>query len=74
MNIDELDNNRRIKVSYCLLCDASAGGENSFLRWLGDLQRDGKVELSLGSCKCDGAPPNLNWKIAFDAKDDESGK
>ena len=41
MQTDELDNNEHIKLSYCLLCDASVtGGENSFLRGLGKLQRE----------------------------------
>tara|TARA_R110000737_G_scaffold87055_3_gene119724 strand:+ start:102 stop:332 length:231 start_codon:yes stop_codon:yes gene_type:complete len=66
MNTGELDKGDRIKLSYCLVCDASmSGGENSFLRGLGELQRQQKVDLSLESCDCEDALPNMLWKIQY---------
>ena len=75
MITDELDDANLIKLSYCLLCDASVtGGENSFLRGLGELQRQQKVDLLLETCDCEDALPNMLWEIQFSTeKDVESG-
>lgn len=66
MTVESSENNNVFRLSYCIICDASStGGENSFLRNLGELQREQKVELSLGSCDCEDALPNMLWKIKF---------
>jgi hypothetical protein len=76
MKTEELDDSNLIKLSYCLLCDASVtGGENSFLRGLGELQRQQKVDLLLESCDCEDVPANMLWRIQFSTEGDtESGK
>ena len=66
MTIESSENNNVFRLSYCIICDASStGGENSFLRSLGELQREQKVELSLESCDCEAALSNMLWKIKF---------
>ena len=66
MTIETQENDDVFRLSYCIICDASStGGENSFLRSLGELQREQKVELSLVSCDCEDALPNMLWKIKF---------
>tara|TARA_Y100000310_G_scaffold294604_1_gene325215 strand:+ start:147 stop:356 length:210 start_codon:yes stop_codon:yes gene_type:complete len=66
MTVEASENNNVFRLSYCIICDASStGGENSFLRSLGELQREQKVELSLESCDCEDALPNMLWKIKF---------
>tara|TARA_R110002096_G_scaffold145625_1_gene303477 strand:+ start:123 stop:332 length:210 start_codon:yes stop_codon:yes gene_type:complete len=66
MTSEAPENDNVFRLSYCLLCDApSQGGENSFLRGLGALQEDRKIELSLESCECKDAIPNMLWRIQF---------
>tara|TARA_R110000824_G_scaffold182013_1_gene362900 strand:- start:369 stop:578 length:210 start_codon:yes stop_codon:yes gene_type:complete len=66
MTIEASENDNVFRLSYCILCDASsAGGENSFLKSLGELQRKQKVELSLGTCDCEDSLPNMLWRIKF---------
>ena len=66
MAVEASENNNVFRLSYCIICDASStGGENSFLRGLGELQREQKVELSLESCDCEDALSNMLWKIKF---------
>ena len=72
MSIEASENDNVFRLSYCILCDASStGGENTFLKGLGELQREHKVELSLESCKCEEALPNILWKIKFKTEDTE---
>ena len=66
MTVEASGNDNVFRLSYCLLCDApSQGGENSFLRGLGALQEERKIELSLESCECKDALPNMLWRIKF---------
>ena len=66
MTVEASENDDVFRLSYCIICDASStGGENSFLRGLGELQREQKVELSLVYCDCEDALPNMLWKIKF---------
>ena len=66
MTVEARENDDVFRLSYCIICDASStGGENSFLKSLGELQREQKVELSLVSCDCEDALPNMLWKIKF---------
>ena len=63
MTIDTGDN---FNITYCLICDSSLrGGENSFLKGLGELQKNKKVELKLETCKCEDAPKNMLWRISY---------
>ena len=56
----------KFNITYCIICDSSStGGENSFLKKLGELQKDKKVELKLETCKCEDAPKNMLWRIHF---------
>jgi len=52
-------------LKYCSNCDASphgGEGDNTFLYTLGELQKEGKVDLILGSCViCKG----ITWRIRF---------
>ena len=50
-------------LKYCSICDASPyGGDNPFLYALGELQREGLVDLVFGSCIiCRG----VMWRIKF---------
>jgi len=67
MTLGASENNNVFRLSYCIICDASStGGENSFLRGLGELQQEQKVELSLHSCDCEDTLPNTIWKIEFE--------
>tara|TARA_R110002020_G_scaffold157006_1_gene339265 strand:+ start:484 stop:705 length:222 start_codon:yes stop_codon:yes gene_type:complete len=71
MSIGASENGNVFRLSYCILCDASTtGGENSFLKGLGELQREQKVELSLETCECEDALPNMLWKIKFKTEAD----
>ena len=66
MTIETSDNDNVYQLSYCTICDASTtGGENAFLKNLGELQRERKVELSLETCECEKALPNMLWRIRF---------
>ena len=62
MTVDTGDN---FKITYCILCDSSGEGENSFLKKLGELQKEKKVDLKLETCKCEDAPKNMLWRIRF---------
>ena len=45
MTVETGDN---FNITYCVLCDSSSsGGENSFLKKLGELQKEKKVNLKL---------------------------
>ena len=62
-------------LSYCTVCDSSyTGGENNFLKNLGELQRERKVELALVTCKCPDAIPNMMWEIKFVVEQDKDGE
>jgi len=66
MTIEASENGDVFRLSYCVICDGSStGGENSFLRGIGELQQERKVELSLNSCDCEDALPDMLWKIKF---------
>ena len=66
MTVEASGNDNVFRLSYCVLCDAlSEGGENSFLKSLGELQREKKVELTLESCDCEDSLPNMLWRIKF---------
>jgi hypothetical protein len=63
MTIETSEDENVYRLSYCIICDASSyGGDNPFLKGLGELQRQHKVELSLETCKdCQGTL----WKIKY---------
>ena len=61
MTIDTGDN---FNITYCIICDASEG-ENSFLKGLGELQKENKIHLKLETCRCEDAPKNMLWRIRF---------
>jgi hypothetical protein len=66
MSIEPLEDEGMFTLSYCTVCDsATSGGDNVFLKSLGELQRQHKVELELQTCKCEDALPNMLWKIKF---------
>ena len=74
MSTGEQGRGDRIKLSYCLVCDSSmSGGENSFLRGLGELQRQQKVDLSLETCDCPDAIPNMLWRIQYNTETEITG-
>ena len=63
MTTETSEDENVIRLSYCIICDAPvAGGENTFLKELGELQRQHKVDLALESCEeCNGTL----WKIKY---------
>lgn len=63
MTIEASENDNVYSLSYCIICDASPyGGENTFLKGLGELQRQQKVNLALETCEdCQGTL----WKIQY---------
>ncbi len=72
MSTEASENDNVFRLSYCILCDASSTGwENTFLKGLGELQRERKVELALETCECEDALPNMLWKIKFKTEDTE---
>ena len=62
MTVETGDN---INVTYCVICDSAGGGENTFLKNLGELQKKRKVDLKLETCKCEDAPKNMLWRISY---------
>ena len=60
-----LDAGNNINVTYCVICDSSGEGENTFLKNLGELQKKKKVDLKLETCKCEDAPKNMLWRIHY---------
>ena len=66
MTIESSEEGSVVQVTYCVICDGStSGGESSFLKGLGELQREQKVELSLETCDCEDAPRNMLWRIKY---------
>ena len=66
MTIETSADDNLFTLSYCTICDASTiGGENNFLKNLGELQRQQKVKLELETCPCEDALPNMVWRIRF---------
>jgi hypothetical protein len=66
MTIETSDDGGMFTLSYCTVCDAAtSGGDNAFLKSLGELQRQHKVDLELQTCKCEDALPNMLWRIKF---------
>ena len=60
-----LETGDNINVTYCIICDSSGVGENFFLKNLGELQKQRKVDLKLETCKCEDAPKNMLWRISY---------
>ena len=66
MSVETSEDDNMFTLSYCTVCDAStSGGDNTFLKSLGELQRQHKVDLELQTCDCEDALPNMLWRIKF---------
>ena len=66
MTIETSEDDSVFTLSYCTVCDAAtSGGDNVFLKSLGELQRQHKVNLELQTCDCEDALPNMLWRIKF---------